>query len=41
MNDTITVIIPTYNKADFISQTIESVLQQTYKNFEIVIIDDC
>ncbi|WP_147624258.1 glycosyltransferase [Treponema denticola] len=41
MNDAITVIIPTYNKADFISQTIESVLQQTYKNFEIVIIDDC
>ena len=41
MNNTITVIIPTYNKADFISQTIESVLQQTYKNFEIVIIDDC
>ena len=35
MNNTITVIIPTYNKADFISQTIESVLQQTYKNFEI------
>ena len=41
MNDTITVIIPTYNKADFISQTIKSVLQQTYQNFEIVIIDDC
>jgi|GEM_PF-604889 len=41
MNETITVVIPTYNKADFISQTIESVLQQTYKNFEIVIIDDC
>lgn len=41
MNNTITVVIPTYNKADFISQTIESVLQQTYENFEIVIIDDC
>lgn len=41
MGKTITVIIPTYNKADYISQTIESVLQQTYQNFEIVIVDDC
>ncbi|UTC68203.1 MULTISPECIES: glycosyltransferase [unclassified Treponema] len=41
MNAEITVVIPTYNKADYISQTIESVLRQTYQNFEIVIIDDC
>lgn len=37
----ITVIIPTYNKADYISQTIESVFNQTFTNFEILIIDDC
>lgn len=41
MTEPITVIIPTYNKADYISQTIESVLNQTYLNYEIVIIDDC
>ena len=41
MKEPITVIIPTYNKADFISQTIESILRQTYQNFEVVIIDDC
>ncbi|UTC80293.1 glycosyltransferase [Treponema sp. OMZ 798] len=41
MNAEITVVIPTYNKAAYISQTIESVLKQTYQDFEIVIVDDC
>ena len=40
MNDTITIIIPTYNKVDYISQTIESALNQTYSNYEILIVDD-
>ncbi len=34
------IIIPTYNRADFIGKTINSVLNQTYKNFEIIVIDD-
>lgn len=34
------IIIITYNRADIISETIESVLNQTYKQFEIIIIDD-
>lgn len=34
------LIIPTYNRAGFISRTIESVLAQTYSNFEIIVVDD-
>ena len=41
MYKTITVIIPTYNKAKYIEKTIQSVFQQTYKDWEIVIVDDC
>jgi glycosyltransferase involved in cell wall biosynthesis len=36
----ISVIVPTYNRADLISETIESILNQTYKNFELIIVDD-
>ena len=40
MNPSVSVIIPTYNRADIILETIESVFNQTYQNFEIVIVDD-
>jgi len=36
----ISVIVPTYNRADIISETIGSVLNQTYQNFEIIVVDD-
>lgn len=36
----VSVIIPTYNYAGFLSKSVESVLNQTYKNFEVIIIDD-
>jgi len=37
----ISVVMPVYNAEKFLSQAIESVLTQSYKNFEFIIIDDC
>ena len=37
---TISVIIPTFNSAAFISDAIESVFSQTYKDFEVIVVDD-
>lgn len=36
----VSIIVPSYNSSRFISQTIESVVVQTYKNWEMIIIDD-
>ncbi len=36
----ISVIIPTYNRAHIVCETIDSVLAQTYKNYEIIVVDD-
>lgn len=40
MTPLISIIIPTYNRADLIGQTLDSVLNQTYINWECIIIDD-
>lgn len=40
MNDLISIIIPLYNRQDVIEECIRSVLDQSYQNFEIILIDD-
>lgn len=41
MNDLISIIIPVYNSEKFIEQTLNTVINQTYKNWELILIDDC
>jgi len=37
----ISIIIPNYNHSGFLKQRIDSVLNQTYQDFEVIILDDC
>ena len=40
MRPLVSIITPTYNSEKFINETIGSVLKQTYKNWELILIDD-
>lgn len=40
MTPIVSIIIPAFNRADIISETIDSIINQTYPNWECIIIDD-
>ena len=40
MKELVSIITPSYNSAEFIEETIQSVLNQTYENWEWLISDD-
>lgn len=41
MADLVSVIMPSYNTGKYIAETIASVINQTYQNWELLIVDDC
>ena len=36
----VSVVMPTYNRAHFIAETVQSVLGQTFADFELIVVDD-
>ncbi|WP_460545767.1 glycosyltransferase family 2 protein, partial [Echinicola sediminis] len=36
----ISIIIPNYNRAQYLKEALSSVINQTYRNFEVLVIDD-
>ena len=40
-NNLFSVIITTHNSSHYIDRTIKSVIKQNFKNYEIILVDDC
>ena len=41
MQDLVSIVMPSYNTGRFIAESIQSVINQTYQNWELLIVDDC
>lgn len=41
MNEMVSIIVPVYRAAPYIAETIKMVMQQTYRDWELLLIDDC
>ena len=41
MSELVSIIMPSYNTASFIAKSIQSILAQSYKDWELIIVDDC
>jgi len=41
MTELVSIVMPSYNTAEYIAESIQSVLAQSYKNWELLIVDDC
>lgn len=41
VNGLVSVIMPSWNTSNFIAESIQSVIDQTYENWELIIVDDC
>ena len=41
MRPTVTIVLPCYNGAGFLAQSIDSVIAQTFTDWELIIVNDC
>ena len=41
MKPSFSIVIPLYNKASYVLNTLQSIFNQTYTAYEIIVVDDC